>query len=211
MQGLIETLHNSLLFKAGVESAAGSMALTIDNLKLEIGEIKRLIELLSEAKNELKYAVLPQIPLELVIVEWGMPPEVATPAPLARGPVAGLPPKSSPLTVRAAGNPSSGVTPTIKTEMPNVTQQDIAKYSENDALWTALIDKVKTYNHSVAGVLRGCTIKSYDSKTLLLETNFKFHKDKLSERKTQEILEESCREVTKKKIKIEIILKTRLH
>lgn len=46
-----------------------------------------------------------------------------------------------------------------------------------------------------------------DSKTLLLETNFKFHKDKLSEIKTREILENALREVTRKNVNIEVMLK----
>jgi DNA polymerase III subunit gamma/tau len=210
MQGLIETLHNSLLHKAGVENILGT-GLILDNSKLEIFEIKKLIELLSEAKNELKFAVLPQIPLELVIVEWS--------ALLDRGPVPTFPPVSTPSTssqVRAAGIPSSRTTPqavdigaasSIKTKPINVTQQDLSKYSENGALWTALIDNVKNQNHSVAGVLRGCTIKSYDGKILLLETNFKFHKEKLSEIKTMELLNKACKEVTKKNVKIEVELK----
>ena len=210
MQGLIETLHNSLLSKAGVEVIAGSSTFTVDNLKLEIGEIKKLIELLSQAKSELKYAVLPQIPLELVIVEWGTS---------VRGPVPAFPPVSAPLAssqVRAAGVPSSRAIPqsvdvgaaALNTKQePKLTQQELEKYSENDALWNALIDKVKSFNHSVAGVLRGCSIKSYDGKTLLLQTNFKFHKDKLSEEKTQAILKDACKEVTKKNVKIEIVLK----
>jgi len=74
-------------------------------------------------------------------------------------------------------------------------------------LWNALIDKVKTYNHSIAGVLRGCSIKSYDGKILLLQTNFKFHKEKLSEIKTKEILNNACKEVTKKDVKIEVVLR----
>jgi len=214
MQGLIETLHNSLLLKVGIEVKEDS-TFTIDDSKLEISEMKKLIELLSEAKSELKYAVLPQIPLELVIVEWGMPAEEKNPALSNRGPVPTFPPESSPSTssqVRAAGVPSSRATPqpttsSAKKDTINITQQDISKYNENDALWNALIDKVKTYNHSIAGVLRGCTIKNYDGKKLLLETNFKFHKDKLSERKTEEILEKACKEVTRKNVKIEIVLK----
>jgi DNA polymerase III subunit gamma/tau len=212
MQILIETLHNSLLLKAGVEVVSGA-GLVLDNSKLEISDIKRLIGLLSGAKNELKYAVLPQIPLELVIVEWSS---------VSRGPVPTFPPVSAPSTssqMRAGGIPSSRATPqsiniettplTDKKESPNIIQQDMAKYSEHDALWTAFIDKVKTFNHSVAGVLRGCTIKSYDGKILSLETSFKFHKDKLSEMKTMELLNSACKEVTKKNVRIEIILKAR--
>lgn len=211
MQGLIEALHNSLLFKAGVEVVPENSALTIDNLKLEIAEIKRLIELLTKAKSELKYAVLPQLPLELVIVEWGTLEST--------GPVRSFPPANAPSasSVRVVGSPSSSATRPSAQEpeettvgiQPKITQQDMAKYSENDALWTALIDKVKTYNHSIAGVLRGCGIKSYDGKILLLQTNFKFHKEKLNEVKAREILENSIREVTKKNVKIEVELKAR--
>jgi DNA polymerase III subunit gamma/tau len=220
MQILIETLHNSLLLKAGVEVVPGA-GLVLDNSKLAISEIKRLIELLSEAKSELKYAVLPQIPLELVIVEWAnidssVP---ATPVKQASSVASLVRSANAPLTgsVRVIGSPSSSATrPSVqKSEevvavvQPKVIQQDMAKYSEHDALWTAFIDKVKTFNHSVAGVLRGCTIKSYDDKILLLETNFKFHKDRLSEAKTMELLANACREITKKNVKIVVELKGR--
>ncbi|MBF8250219.1 MAG: polymerase subunit gamma/tau [Candidatus Levybacteria bacterium] len=211
MQGLIEVLHSGLLSKAGVGFAAENAPLIMDNSKLEIAEIKRLIELLAKAKSELKYAVLPQIPLELVIVEWGLPTVgagTAEPHPRPTSSVAPLPAgarQGSPaLVTRTAINEPQGE---IVAVQPKVTQQDIAKYSENDALWTALIDKAKAYNHSVAGVLRGCSIKSYDNKTLLLQTNFKFHKDKLSEVKTRELLENALKEVVRKNVKIEIELK----
>ncbi|OGH25093.1 MAG: DNA polymerase III, subunit gamma and tau [Candidatus Levybacteria bacterium RIFCSPLOWO2_01_FULL_39_24] len=214
MQGLIETLHNSLLFKAGVEFSEDNSVLVMDNSKLEIGEIKRLIELLAKAKSELKYAVLPQLPLELVIVEWCSVAVGADHTSSVRGPVA---PSSRPTSSVASplrsldGTPSSRATPRldIKKETINIVQQGISNYSEHDALWTALVDKVKTYNHSIAGVLRGCSIKSYDGKKLLLQTNFKFHKDKLSEVKTEEVLENALRGITKKNVKIEIELKNR--
>jgi DNA polymerase-3 subunit gamma/tau len=195
IEELINKLHSLMLAKIGVGEK-----LEIGNWKLEIGELKRLIEMLSKAASELKYAVLPQIPLELVIVEWGLS---------ARGPVGLYPhPTSSvaPLPAGARWGSPASATPRVD-EAPKITQQNMAGYNENDALWTALIDKVKTYNHSIAGVLRGCRIKSYDGKTLLLETNFKFHKDKLGERKTQEILEEACKEIARKNVKIEVELK----
>ena len=53
---VIQTLHNTLLFKAGVASASESRELVMETSKLEMGEIKKLIELLSEAHADLKYA-----------------------------------------------------------------------------------------------------------------------------------------------------------
>ncbi len=193
MRKLIENLHKNMLFKAGIE---GQAELGIENCKLEIQELKNLIGLLSEAHNELKYAVLPQIPLELAIVEWGLQSKINTDVKAdERGSIV----------QRQSASKSASIneeTPIITT-----TQQGISNYSENDALWTALIDKVKAYNHSIAGVLRGSSIKSYDGKSLIIEANFKFHKEKLSERKTQEILEKACQEITKKNIQIEVVLK----
>jgi len=213
IQGLIETLHNSLLSKAGVEVISGSSTFTVDNLKLEIGEIKKLIELLSQAKSELKYAVLPQIPLELVIVEWGLQTQKNAEQNVPVEPAQTVQRNSAlnsvvfgDRTTISKQNQNSKGTQVVGMQ-PKLTQQELEKYSENDALWNALIDKVKSFNHSVAGVLRGCSIKSYDGKTLLLQTNFKFHKDKLSEEKTQAILKNACKEVTKKNVKIEIVLK----
>ncbi|MBI4096463.1 MAG: DNA polymerase III subunit gamma/tau [Candidatus Levybacteria bacterium] len=209
MQNLIESLHNSLLLKAEVQNLSERLGFAAQT-SLEMGEVKKLIELLSKAYGELKYAVLPQIPLELVIVEWGL-------AVVGSGPVRSFPPANAPSSssVRVVGSPSSSATrpPLSATRLPdvplNVTQQDMTKYSENDALWNALIDKVKAYNHSIAGVLRGCRIKSYDNKSLILETNFKFHKDKLSEPKTQEILNKTIKDVTKKNVRIEVVLKSK--
>ena len=177
METLISELHAMLLDKVGIETDAKKTELTIEN-------IKHLIELSGKAIGELKYAVLPQIPLELVIVEWGLQAEIITEQ-----------------TTDIKKETVVNNTPIIS------TQQNIGNYNSNNALWTALIDKVKFYNHSIAGVLRGCTIKSYDGNSLTIEAKFKFHKDKLSEKKTQEILQEACREITKKNIKIEILLR----
>lgn len=178
LKELIRILHEHLLYKIGITDRPMAE-------KLEIEDTKKLIELLSKAYLELKYAVLPQLPLEMAIVEW-----------------------------RNWDLPSfTNVQETIVSKSrlhdspPKVTQQNIGTYSKNGALWNALIDKVKTYNHSIAGVLRGCSIKSYDDKSLIIETSFKFHKERLEEIKTHEILEKTCKEITKKNVRIEVLLK----
>ena len=173
----IRELHSMLLASVGIKTDAKRTELTIENIKC-------LVELLGKAIGELKYAVLPQIPLELVIVEWGLQAKIINEQ-----------------TTNIKKKTVVNHTPIIS------TQQNIGNYNSNDALFQALIDKVKAYNHSIAGVLRGCSVKSYDGKSLIIEAKFKFHKDKLSEKKTQEILQEACREITKKNIKIEVLLK----
>ncbi len=65
IEQLISVLHELLLIKVGVKSSKSNQ------VALEVSDIKILIELLAKAHGELKYAVLPQLPLELAIIEWG--------------------------------------------------------------------------------------------------------------------------------------------
>jgi len=198
IEELINDLHKFLLIKMGIGENPG-----FKNSELGVGEIKTLIELLSKANSELKYAVLPQIPLELVIVEWGLE---KTQNQVRLGQNTQIARESDSQKVRESDDPK--VRLSDSPSFPSVPK--IAKGSRDDEInsfWKELIDKVRAYNHSIAGVLRGCSIKSYDGKTLLLETNFKFHKDKLSEPRAYETLEKVAREITKKNINVEVLLK----
>ena len=77
----------------------------------------------------------------------------------------------------------------------------------NNDFWQELIGKVKSYNHSIAGVLRGCSLKSYDNKRIVIETGFKFHKERLEENNNLAILKKVCSEIAGKQISVSVILK----
>jgi len=79
---------------------------------------------------------------------------------------------------------------------------------EKKSLLENMIYKVKPYNHSIAGVLRGCIISEISGTKISLQTAYKFHKEKLDEAKTKEVLEKVLREITGKDLKIMIELKT---
>lgn len=74
MEQVVEALHLMMLEKVGVKSP-NSKAQNLDSLTLE--EIKKLLQLFSRANVQLKYAVLPQLPLELAIIEWSIDKEPA--------------------------------------------------------------------------------------------------------------------------------------
>lgn len=208
IQQMIQTLHGHFLFKAGVHE---SSKFEVRNSKFELGieETKGLIELLSKAYGELKFAVLPQLPLEMAIVEWGLMRKNSH-RPLndsssARGPATPFPPVSAPANLasrrtqmRAVGNPSSRVTPRL-VKTPRV--------GDSTNLLQDLISKVKSHNHSIAGLLRGCKIISYDNKSIVIETNYKFHKDRLDEKKSKGIIEKACEEINGNKIEVSVRLR----
>ena len=66
---------------------------------------------------------------------------------------------------------------------------------------------MKVYNHSVAGVLRGCKVISYDNDRLVIEAGFKFHKERLDDPKAKEILRNVVSEIAEKNVEIAVKLK----
>ncbi len=185
MEKLMLKLHELLLIKVGVSQEKSDIDLSIDDIKV-------LMDLLTKSHSQIKYSVLPQLPLEIAIIEWSA----------AQGPASTFLPASAPSSlsssneVRTVGSPSSRVT---------LRSSDSSK---EDDIWQELIDKVKLQNHSIAGVLRGCSLKSYDDKKVIIEAKFKFHKEKLEDRKSREIIEDALEEITKKKTLISFVLKS---
>ena len=189
IEQLISELHEMLLVEIGVN---GSEKLEVRSYKLEVEEIKELIELLSRAHGELKYAVLPQLPLELAIVEWGIQKTQNTQ--IVR--------ESDSQKIRVSDSPK--VRHSDSPSFPNVP-----KVTPMDTFWKQLIDHVKLYNHSIAGVLRGCGLKSYDNKKIVIETGYKFHKERLEEKQTMSIIEKTCKEIMGNDVGVSVLLKNK--
>ncbi|MBI2622857.1 MAG: hypothetical protein HYW64_02065, partial [Candidatus Levybacteria bacterium] len=201
LEQLINTLHEELLTQLGVASSKSKVGFSVE-------EVKQLIELLARAHSELKYAVLPQLPLELAIIEWGLEKEEES----ARGQSSAGPAAYSSQGARASLSFGTGRTallgsPPLASPASIVTPRATSGQAPT-ALWDSLIRQVKSYNHSVAGVLRGCVLKSYDGKKLVIETGYKFHKERLEEKKTKAILEKVCKEISGKDIVVSIVLKS---
>lgn len=191
LEQLIFKLHNLLLDRVGVLKDLQT------SLSLNIREIKELTELLTKASSQLKFAVLPQLPLEMAIVQWCE--EGAEVVQDSQGPVRSFPPASARLSdpsdqrLRAVGSPSTLAT--------------LRSDSVGD-IWSQLIEKIKPYNHSVAGLLRGCSLKNFDGKELVVEAKFKFHKEKLDETKVRVLIGKVLEEITGEKVRISVLLKS---
>ena len=69
------------------------------------------------------------------------------------------------------------------------------------------IVEMKKYNHTVAGVLRGCRIGSYKDNILVLLTNYSFHKERLEDLKNFASLAKMTKLLTGKDVEIKIELK----
>ncbi len=205
LEQLISELHNLLLRKLDVLEKDKRDS----ELKFNIEDIKRLLELFASASAKLKYAVLPELPLEMAIIEWCEEDvlQKTRQAHLENDAHSDLLKKQS----------SHSLSESLSKSLNQKTKKDVTAFSlfSNDLpsssrlgdKWQQLIEKIKPYNHSVAGVLRGCSLKSYDGEKLVIEAKFKFHKERLEERKTMEILEKVLKEMEGKKVNISVVLK----
>jgi DNA polymerase III subunit gamma/tau len=231
---LTDYVHQLMLWKAGIENnntlhgTDSKYQLNLNSIKAngdkwEVVDLRNLLILLNNAYLDMKYAILPQLPLELAIIDW-----IAvnnTPEPIAQD-----------VTIATAAN--SGVTvASMRKQVGNLArvkalygeQKQEEKPTESKAkdvrdfsllnisnteitkewlanFWLVLIQEMKQYNHTIAGVLRSCQISQFDKKSLVIQTAYKFHKERLDDMKTREALEQVCKTLTGYTVKVEIML-----
>ena len=174
IEQLINELHKKLIeeLEGGLEEAKNT---------------KELILVLIESYSSLKYAVLPQLPLELAVVGW----------------CSGEIDKKNDENIDQL-KPDIKTIPEVKSSQTKTVSK---KTSKNDNILESLIESVGKENFSIAGVLRGCSVEKYDSKSLILSTEYKFHKERLSEKKVIQMLEENLKEITGKDVVVEVVLR----
>jgi len=181
---VIEKLHSLMLAKVGVGQELEETSLSID-------ELRDLIQIFNRAYSEAKYSVLVQLPFEVAVIEWSQ--KESEEAEVVK--------EVLEIKKTVASDEK------IKTETEKEPIQQPKLIEKNQAFWAEVIDKMKSHNHTIAGVLRGASLREMDQNKITIETGFKFHQEKLSETKTHRILEEVCSEIAGRKITVSILLK----
>lgn len=173
-QSLINKLHSDLLEQI--------------RKREDSTETKKLLELLIGSFGSIKYALLPQLPLELAVVEWCNVNESRSIADETKVSVAEKKAGSEKESIKTEIAPSKGG-------------------SGNDNILENLIKETQLENVSIAGVLRGCRVESFNGSDLVLSTGFAFHKEKLSDEKVKKLIEKILETQTGKVINFEIVMK----
>lgn len=207
----LEELQKDLLMQVGLGQQPDEQA------RFSLVDIQLLTPLFSEAYKEAKYAVIPQLPLELAVIAWCsqgeslesdsgqarmtvqkvMEPNKHTMDTLLR--------KEKNLKVQSLLRGTPPVKEVKKLETGS-SQEKLSDKAAGEQFLGNLIYKIKPINFSVAGVLRGCIIKKLADGEVIFETSYKFHKEKLDEVKTKELLEKSVKEITGKNLKVVVEL-----
>ena len=224
---IVEQLRLHLLQKAGIPQ-------DIVELEMTISDLEQLIDLLQESYRQLKYAVIPQLPLELVVAKWcvGSTSQISNDKSQEdKGLVAEkvtekktIEDKSEEKLDNQKTEQKESLVETKKEEesldikkseevkeKPKEDEKDFGELFDPNSLtenfFVTLIDRVKKDNHSIAGVLRGCTLVEIGKEKVIIAAKYKFHKDKLSENKTRKILDTRASEILRNNVVVEIVLK----
>jgi DNA polymerase-3 subunit gamma/tau len=174
-------------------------------------KLQRAMFLFTKAYGELRYTPIPELPLELAVIEL-----FAVPAALThekQGPKA--PPTGQTLPAKPV-QPSaapSAETP-VKAAAPAQQQQEEPAHVSLGLLtldklvehWPDFIAATKPENHSIAGVLRSSRPKSVEDGIVCIEAFYKFHQEKLADIRTKQLLADVLKKLFGEKVKIEIVL-----
>lgn len=152
--------------------AKKSDALTID--------LRVIIRLLTQAYTELRSSPIPQLPIELAIVEYCQEQQ------------------SSMVAVS-----SSTENQDSSSSSETVGLLTLEKLSEH---WRDVIDEMKPFNHSIAGVMRSARPKGVKDGIVTIEAFYPFHQEKLSEVKTRDAIATVLKKLFGEKVKVEVVL-----
>ncbi|MGE5042039.1 MAG: DNA polymerase III subunit gamma/tau [Candidatus Levyibacteriota bacterium] len=189
-------------FKVFIEKLADKLhAALMESIKSgkteEISGSKKQLELLDEAYKNLKGAVLPQLPLELAVIEYGIEKSQGVTEPQSQGAM-----NHESLTMNQAHNPLSAREKSGSSQVPS---NNISSGEANGKdILGKMIAVINSENKILAGLLRGCRVEDVTNSGITLKAPSTFHLQKLTEQKNKAVLDKTVGEVLGSAVAIEI-------
>jgi len=155
----------------------------IEGFSLE--ELKELVRLFSRAAVELKSALVPELPIELAVIEYCDSDNDRE--------------KKNHKSQTFVPSSSRGIT-SHKSDKPTTNnQQSTINLSKVEKAWNKILAIVKPQNHSVEALLRSCRPKEIRGRSVIVEVFYAFHKGRLETEKCRVIVEKSLQRVLNNK------------
>ena len=178
---LLEYLRKLLILKVGADTEFGFSAEVQQKMtellgKVSLEKLIRIIEIFQKAGNDLKWASIQSLPLELACIQ-AINQESARPAEIAR-------PQTTPSPKPAAANAnlSSDSNPEALITVKNH--------------WNQILEKLKDYNHSLIPTLKLSKPVAVEGRELIVTFPYKFHKDAVDQRKNKIVVDQVIGDVT---------------
>lgn len=204
---VIEKLHSMFLISAGVGTGEPLPK------GLTSADIQFLTTLFAKAYQDMKYAVIPQLPLEMVIVTWAdmkaaVPVEAVSFVSASGKPtIAALIKKQKNIQVQAILNQEE-VEVVVAKPVTHHKQHELKEdVDTHKTLMENIIYVIQPKNNSLAAVLRGCAVLAIEDTSVTFQTAYKFHKERLEDPKARDLLEKSVKELLGKPVNVHVVLK----
>lgn len=176
-----------------------------------LSDLTELIKKLSAAYGEMRYTVIPQLPIEIAVVEFCETDNAPRrqPSTTLKQPEPGIIRTQLPAQRnRAVHNTPQ---PVIRPEPPK--EATIAQISTGlitleklQEYWKDIIDAMKTVNHSAAGMLRSTRPKAVANGIVTIEAFYSFHQERLSDYKVKESVAVTLKKLFGESVSVEIVL-----
>ena len=208
VEEILEVLRKILLVKKGaddlIEDKKTSDFEKIRNISESISEEKllKMINLFTQGLEGLKTAIIPELPLEVAIVE----------ATMTRTETQTKPDLQAKTNVESVINlePAQAIEEATDKENEGEKRAKSKKGLSIEKIkdkWSQVLRATKDHNPSLEALLRDGVPLGFEDGTLLLEFNYLFHKDKIADRKNREFLEGILADIFKIQILLKCILR----
>ena len=144
-----------------------------------VSDMKDVLTALSGVYPQMKSAAIPQLPLELAVIEY-----------------CGLdhPPKKSEPQIE---DPKQAATPVVQ---GMITLDSLSDH------WGDIINALKPHNHSVAGVLRSARPKDVTDGKVTIEAYYPFHLERLTDLKVRTMISDTLKRLFGERVEVKIVL-----
>lgn len=144
-------------------------------------ELIKILSLLTKAFTQSKVSVIEVLPFEIALVEY----------------------------TNDETSESSPAEPIKTEENREKNQFNDQSVSEITDKWGALLEHLKPFNHSLAGILRSCRPIRMDNGILYIEAAYKFHAERLSDTKAHDLLVKGLKSLVGLDLKVAVLTKER--
>ncbi len=195
---LMDNLRNLIFIKNGLGEQLVKANLMEENYQelikassiFQNKDLVRLLDILQNALEKLKFASIPSLPLELAIIEiCGFENKMITESAIV----------DSVIPVNQSAD-----TPTDQNT--NTTNDDIVKLKEK---WTFVLETVRAFNFSLEALLRSINIKECTQSSLIMEVPYSFHQRILEAPKNRDLIESVISDILGRSIQVSTILGSR--
>ncbi|MFH1947444.1 MAG: DNA polymerase III subunit gamma/tau [Candidatus Magasanikbacteria bacterium] len=181
------------------------------NDKLEYNEIVTLLDLFMTRGRQIKTAPLPQLPLEMAVIEYSAGNQLSAVSYQKDNNNSNN--KSTETKEKPKEKERTPETE-IKVEKKTITEKVKNLVSRNTDFtlddvkdnWNSFISKVENSKPSLSFIVKMAEIQNLDGNTLELSVDYSFHRDKLMEKVCQKELEEILAKIIGCKIKINTVV-----